>query len=160
MDPHRAHDKRRSAFETARAELDALLADRPSRDDALRGAVRIMYDATAHYHWVGIYLVDGGELQVHNYLGRPTPHERIPMDKGICGAAIRDNDTVIVDDVHSDPRYLACNIETASEIVVPIRVAGQAVGEIDIDSDDRAAFGDADRRFIEAVAERLAPLLG
>ena len=64
---------------------------------------------------------------------------------------------VIVDDVNADPRYLACSIETKSEIVVPILLRGEVLGEIDIDSDRPAAFGDADRVLLEKVAALLAP---
>ena len=146
-------------FASARRRLEELWSRRPDRDAALRQVVGILHEEMPDYHWVGIYLVEGDELVVHNYRGRPTPHERIPIGQGICGAAISENDTIVVDDVHGDARYLACSLQTASEIVVPIHVAGKAVGEIDIDSDRKAAFGAEDRRFLEEVARRLSPLL-
>jgi L-methionine (R)-S-oxide reductase len=74
------------------------------------------------------------------------------VDQGICGAAAREGQTVIVDDVNSDPRYLACSIETMSEIVAPIWVNGRVEGEIDIDSDRPAAFQDSDRKLVEFAA--------
>jgi len=86
------------------------------------------------------------------FVGAATPHVRIPVSQGICGAAVAGGETVIVDDVGSDPRYLSCSIETKSEIVVPIYANGTVVGEIDIDSHDRAAFKDEDRVFLEEVA--------
>ena len=79
------------------------------------------------------------------YLGKPSPHTRIPLNRGICGAAASEKTTIIVDDVNSDPRYLACSIETRSEIVVPIMRGDTVLGEIDVDSDGVAAFGDKDR---------------
>ena len=66
-------------------------------------------------------------------------------------------ETIVVDDVNADPRYLACSLETKSEIVVPIMLHGDVLGEIDIDSDRPAAFGDADRVLLEKVAALLAP---
>lgn len=69
-----------------------------------------------------------------------TPHTRIPLNQGICGAAASSGQTVVVDDVHKDPRYLACSLETKSEIVVPIFVHNEVVGELDIDSHFPAAF--------------------
>ena len=69
-----------------------------------------------------------------------TPHTRIPLNQGICGAAASSGQTVVVDDVSTDPRYLACSLETKSEIVVPIFVDGKVVGELDIDSHFPAAF--------------------
>ena len=72
------------------------------------------------YSWVGIYLLDGNELVLGPFVGKPSPHTRIPLGRGICGAAAAEKATIIVDDVNADPRYLACSIETKSEIVVPI----------------------------------------
>lgn len=82
----------------------------------------------------------------------PTEHVPIPVTEGICGAAVAQGETLIIDDVLSDPRYLSCSIETKSEIVVPIRAHGMIVGEVDIDSHDTAAFDLADRGFLEKVA--------
>ena len=95
---------------------------------------------------------DAEMLVLGPFRGAPTEHTRIPIHQGICGAAVAQNQTVIVDDVHSDPRYLACSIETKSEIVVPIHAHGKVIGEIDIDSHDAAAFTTADRDFLEACA--------
>ena len=108
-----------------------------------------------HYNWTGFYMLDRkdpGILVLGPFRGAPTEHVRIPVTEGICGAAVAQGDTVIVDDVASDPRYLACSLETRSEIVVPIRVNGGIVGEIDIDSHSRGAFGDEDRVFLEECA--------
>jgi GAF domain-containing protein len=89
-------------------------------------------------------------------LGAPSPHVRIPLDKGVCGAAVREQQTVVVPDVNADSRYLSCSLETKSEIVVPVFVDGRVVGEIDIDSHTPDAFHDADRQLVE----RAAALLG
>jgi GAF domain-containing protein len=91
--------------------------------------------------------------------GAPTPHVRIPVTQGICGAAVAYGETVIVDDVSSDPRYLSCSIETKSEIVVPIRANGSIVGEIDIDSYTLSAFGTEDRAFLEECATLIGRLI-
>ena len=80
-----------------------------------------------HYTWVGIYLLEGDELVLGPYLGKPSPHTRIPLNRGICGAAASQKETIIVDDVNTDPRYLACSIETKSEIVVPIMRDGDVL---------------------------------
>ena len=109
------------------------------------------------YTWAGIYLLDGNELVLGPFLGKPSPHTRIPLGRGICGAAATEKATIIVDDVNADPRYLACSVETKSEIVAPIMLDGVVLGEIDIDSDKLAAFDDEDRKLVEAVAEMLAP---
>lgn len=108
-----------------------------------------------YYNWTGFYMLDPDDaemLVLGPFRGAPTEHVRIPVSQGICGAAVAENSTVIVDDVLADPRYLACSIETRSEIVVPIRVNDAVVGEIDIDSHDRAAFSQEDRDFLEECA--------
>jgi GAF domain-containing protein len=109
------------------------------------------------YTWVGIYLLFGDELVLGPFLGAPSPHTRIPLGRGICGAAATGKATIVVDDVRADPRYLACSLETRSEIVVPIMAGPDVLGEIDIDSDRPAAFTQSDRELLEAVAALLAP---
>jgi L-methionine (R)-S-oxide reductase len=125
----------------------------------LAETVALLQRARPHYTWVGVYLLEGNELVLGPFVGKPTPHTRIPLNKGICGAAASTGKTVIVDDVNADSRYLACSLETRSEIVVPIVRAGRVLGEIDIDSDAPAAFTEEDRRLLEAVAEILAKKL-
>jgi L-methionine (R)-S-oxide reductase len=129
----------------------------PTLDDAIRGAVTGLADSAGHYHWVGVYLLEGETLVLHTQVGAPTPHARIPLSQGLCGAAARERRTIVVDDVRQDPRYLACSLETRSEIVVPIVTpGGVVVGEIDVDSDRPAAFGTVDRGRVETAAAALA----
>ena len=127
---------------------------------AMTETVALLKARLPHYTWVGIYLLDGEELVLGPYLGKPSPHTRIPLGQGICGAAATEKATIIVDDVNADPRYLACSIETKSEIVVPILYftgdGEQVLGEIDIDSDQPAAFGPADQALLAHVASALA----
>ena len=109
----------------------------------------------SHFSWTGFYMLDASEpemLVLGPFVGEPTPHVRIPVSQGICGAAVASGETVVIDDVGSDPRYLSCSIKTRSEIVVPIYANGKIVGEIDIDSHDPAAFKQADRVFLEEAA--------
>jgi L-methionine (R)-S-oxide reductase len=108
------------------------------------------------YSWVGVYLLVGNELVLGPYVGKPSPHTHIPLGRGICGAAAAEKATIVVNDVNADPRYLACSVETKSEIVVPIMRGREVLGEIDVDSDRLAAFGDADRTMLESVAALLA----
>jgi len=134
----------------------------PDAQAAMTGTVDLLKTRLPHYTWVGIYLLEGEELVLGPYLGKPSPHTRIPLGRGICGAAATEKATIIVDDVNSDPRYLACSLETRSEIVVPILAANdpaRVLGEIDIDSDQLAIFGQEDRSLLEAVARALAPRL-
>ncbi|MGE5835011.1 MAG: GAF domain-containing protein [Acidobacteriota bacterium] len=128
----------------------------PDARAAMQLAVEQLKAQVPHYTWLGIYLLEGNELVLGPFLGKPSPHTRIPLNRGICGAAASQQQTIIVDDVNSDPRYLACSLETKSEIVVPIMKDGQVFGEIDIDSDRPAAFGSRDQALLETVARALA----
>jgi GAF domain-containing protein len=141
--------------ETILADLARAIAGKQGRE-ALRAAVEALKRAVPRYAWVGIYLLEDGELVLGPYLGKPSPHTRIPIGKGICGAAAREGHTIIVPDVNADPRYLACSLETRSEIVVPLSRDGSVIGEIDVDSDLPGAFGDADRELLERAAAIIA----
>ena len=124
--------------------------------------VRLIADNLPFYNWVGFYMVDPADdqmLVLGPFRGAPTEHVRIPVSEGICGAAVAQDQTVIVDDVASDPRYISCSIETRSEIVVPIRAFGKVVGEIDIDSHTLSAFGSEDRIFLEECAALLGAFI-
>ena len=124
---------------------------------ATAAAVGVLKREVPDYTWVGIYLLEGNELVLGPFVGKPSPHTRIPLGSGICGAAATEKTTIIVDDVNADPRYLACSLETKSEIVVPIMAGDEVLGEIDIDSDRHATFTVEDQTLLEAVAAALAP---
>jgi L-methionine (R)-S-oxide reductase len=126
---------------------------------ATAAAVAVLKKQMPAYTWVGVYFLDSNELVLGPFVGKPSPHTLIPLGRGICGAAAAEKATIIVDDVNADPRYLACSLETRSEIVVPIMLDGEVLGEIDIDSDHLAAFGEDDKALLESVAARLAPRL-
>jgi L-methionine (R)-S-oxide reductase len=143
----------------AQATIRDAILEAPTADAALRRTVELLAENCPHFTWTGIYLLEGDELVLGPFVGKPSPHTRIPLGRGICGAAATAKATIIVDDVNADPRYLACSLETRSEIVVPIMRGDRVLGEIDIDSDHAAAFGPADRALLEAVAGALATRL-
>lgn len=116
--------------------------------------------AHADFNWYGIYRVEGSDLLLTSFRGAPSPHIKIPTDAGICGAAVRENRTLNIDDVGADPRYLSCSLETKSELVVPIRdSAGHAIAEIDIDAHKLSAFSPELVALVEGFAGRLMPLV-
>jgi GAF domain-containing protein len=147
--------------DTYRSGLEAVdrIVNRESEaDEVLRQVVDVLHDRFEHYNWVGIYLVEGDDLVLGPWKGpHATNHVRIPVGQGICGAAAATGRTEVVDDVDADERYLACFPSTRSEIVVPIVYEGRVVGEIDVDSDRPAAFGEADRAYLERVAVLISP---
>jgi L-methionine (R)-S-oxide reductase len=154
-----AQDRSADAYNRTLAETtDATRSERDPQRVTAR-VVEILKREMPHYSWVGIYLLHGNELVLGPFLGKPSPHTRIPIGSGICGAAARQRETIIVDDVNADSRYLACSLETKSEIVVPIMSGPRVLGEIDIDSDQPAAFGPDDKRLLESVASLLAPVI-
>jgi len=129
-----------------------------SRHSALEGVIGLLASNYKHFNWTGIYILNDGVLRLGPYRGDPSPHVTIPVENGICGAAVREGKTIVVPDVNADSRYLACSVTTKSEIVVPIYKAGSMVGEIDIDSDNPDAFKDEDQHILEMVAEKLGEL--
>jgi L-methionine (R)-S-oxide reductase len=146
------------------AQLDQLTAPADSAEQLMNAIVKKLAEAMPKYDWIGFYMLEetpGKEpiLVLGPFVGAATPHTRIALDQGICGAAASSGKTVVVDDVNSDPRYLACSIETKSEIVVPIYVAGKIVGELDIDSHSSAAFGAEDREICEHAARLVGQYL-
>jgi GAF domain-containing protein len=142
-------------------QLGALASSAHSASDLLEGVVQLLHENMLRYNWVGFYMIEelpgaAPVLILGPFRGSMTPHTRIELNQGICGAAASTGKTVIVDDVNNDPRYLACSLETKSEIVVPVYASGKVVGELDIDSHFPAAFGPEDRH----LCERAASLVG
>ncbi|WP_263358332.1 GAF domain-containing protein [Acidicapsa ligni] len=136
-------------------EMRELASSAPSLIILQEYIVKAIPSRLPYYSWTGFYMLDPNDpdtLVLGPFVGDSTPHVRIPVTEGICGAAVALGKTVIVDDVNADPRYLSCSIKTKSEIVVPIYVHGRILGEIDIDSHDAAAFTSADRDFLEEAA--------
>ncbi|HZM89326.1 MAG TPA: GAF domain-containing protein [Blastocatellia bacterium] len=127
-----------------------------TRDEVLRYAVQILKQEREHYNWVGIYLVEGDTLVLHNYIGKPTEHTHIPIGKGVCGVAVAEGANQIVGDVTKLDNYLACSVETRAEIVVLIRRGDQILGQIDIDSDLENAFTRDDEALLSRVADLTA----
>jgi L-methionine (R)-S-oxide reductase len=139
-------------------ELDELANSARSADELMKLICARLHERMLKYNWVGFYMIRAeasGERVLHlgEFVGSMTPHTRIQLNQGICGAAASTGKTVVVDDVNKDARYLACSIETKSEIVAPIFVHGQVVGELDIDSHFAAAFTADDRKLVEHCAE-------
>jgi len=149
----------RSERERLLATVQSAIVESMDARHAIEQTVHLLKDNVPDYTWVGVYLLEGRELVLGPFVGKPSPHTRIPLGRGICGAAAAEKATIVVDDVNADPRYLACSLETQSEIVVPILRDGDVLGEIDIDSDRRAAFGADDRALLEPIAALLAERL-
>jgi L-methionine (R)-S-oxide reductase len=144
-------------MEEVRNEIAAVASAVPSAKVLMQTICHLLHERMLKYNWVGFYMLEPGAqppiLVLDSFVGAMTPHTRIPLNQGICGAAASSGKTVVVDDVSKDPRYLACSLETKSEIVVPIFVKGQVVGELDIDSHFSAAFAPEDQKLVQYCAE-------
>ena len=143
-------------------QLDALAKFAESGEALMKSIVALLHEKLTRYNWVGFYMLEregGDTLVLVPFNGTMTPHTRIPLNQGICGAAASSGKTIVVDDVNSDSRYLACSLDTKSEIVVPVFVRGKVVGELDIDSHFLAAFGPDDRKLCEHAAATLGKFL-
>lgn len=146
------------AYQGTLEAIEQVIAGETESDEILRQAVDLLHDRFEPYSWVGIYFVEGAELQLGPWKGpHATEHVRIPVGSGVCGAAAASGQTEIVDDVNADDRYLACFPSTRSEIVVPVSYEDIVVAEIDIDSDRPAAFSRDDQTFLERVAALISP---
>jgi len=131
-------------IDEVRDEVSAMAQSALNAQELMQRMVKLLHERMLKYNWVGFYLLEPGAqppmLVLGAFEGAMTPHTRIPLHQGICGAAASSGQTVVVDDVNQDPRYLACSLETKSEIVVPVFAHGRVVGELDIDSHFAAAF--------------------
>jgi putative methionine-R-sulfoxide reductase with GAF domain len=139
-------------------ELHEMAAEPP--DAILHRAVQRIHEHGDAYDWVGIYLLGGDQLILHSFIGKPTEHLRIPVGRGVCGAAVAEDRDINVPDVTAVEDYLTCSPETRSEIVVLIKHDDRIIGQIDIDSDTPAAFGENDERELRLIADALGELVG
>src|SRR3954447_14893194 len=143
-------------IEEVRDEVSKLAKTTRSAPELMQSMARLLHDRMLKYNWVGFYMLEPGAdppvLVLGAFEGAMTPHTRIPLNQGICGAAASSGQTVVVDDVNKDPRYLACSLETKSEVVLPVFVRGRVVGELDIGSHFPAAFTSEHQELVQHCA--------
>jgi GAF domain-containing protein len=140
-------------------ELQQMRDDGHLSDALLRKAVRSISEED-RFDWVGVYLLgDGDELWLHNYVGEPTLHAKIPVGTGVCGRAVEERTNLNIPDVSKEENYLACSPDTQSELVILIRAGEDIFGQFDIDSETKAAFTEEDEIGLIGVADKLAEQL-
>jgi L-methionine (R)-S-oxide reductase len=139
-------------------DIDNALAGLDGRDAALQATMRLIVKHLEHYDWIGVYFLDGGVLNLGPFVGADTEHKLIPVGRGVCGTAVAENRNVVVEDVRTLDNYIACSVETSSEIVVLIRDLNthQILGQIDADSSLIGAFDASDEQLLEQIATRLS----
>lgn len=130
-------------------------------DEKLYAICELLEANITYYNWVGFYFKNGdkNELKLGPYVGEPTDHTIIPFGKGICGQVAVSNQNFVVPDVSAQDNYIACSITVKAEIVIPIFVNGENIGQIDIDSNTPDPFTEADERFLEFVCKQVAEII-
>jgi len=141
--------------EVSSALIDRLKASGRTGVDFRKEAM-VALSELPNYNWSGVYRMQEGELALDEYVGAPTDHTQIPIGVGVCGTAVKENRNVVVEDVRTLDNYLACSIQTRSEIVVLIRRNGEILGQIDIDGHTVGAFDKSDETMLERIAELIA----
>ncbi len=149
-------------FDRLRKETSVLLNRSDLKTDIrLQQVCELLKNSVPYYDWVGFYFKNGDkeELKLGPYAGAPTDHTIIPFGKGICGQVAVSNQTFVVPDVKAQDNYIACSIAVKAEIVVPLFVHGENIGQIDIDSNTPDPFTEEDERFLEYVNAEVSKIL-
>jgi GAF domain-containing protein len=141
-------------YQQVAGEVAALLADERDFWANTANTCALLFQGLPGVNWVGVYVLRGDELVLGPFQGKPAC-VRIPMGRGVCGAAAAQRRTVVVPDVHAFAGHIACDPDSRSEIVVPLVQAGRLVGVLDLDSPLLARFDDEDRKGLEQVAQLL-----
>lgn len=142
------------------AQAQALFAGERDRIANAANLSALVYHALPQLNWVGFYFYDGRELVVGPFQGLPAC-VRIPLDKGVCGAAASTRQTQRVADVHAFPGHIACDAASRSEVVVPLLLRdGGLLGVLDLDSPIQDRFDADDQRGLEALAQAFVESLG
>ncbi|WP_411028867.1 GAF domain-containing protein [Spongiimicrobium sp. 3-5] len=130
-------------------------------DIRLKKVCDLLKKSVPYYNWVGFYFKNGDkqELKLGPYAGEPTDHTIIPFGKGICGQVAVSNENFVVPDVAAQDNYIACSLTVKSEIVIPLFLNGENIGQIDIDSNTPDPFTEEDERFLEFVNQKVAQIL-
>ncbi|SDD85911.1 GAF domain-containing protein [Pricia antarctica] len=148
-------------FDRLRKEIPILLKRSELKTDIrLQQVCELLKNSVPHYDWVGFYFKNGDkeELKLGPYAGAPTDHTIIPFGKGICGQVAVSNQNFVVPDVQAQDNYIACSISVKAEIVVPLFINGENIGQIDIDSNTPDPFTEEDERFLEFVNLEVAKI--
>jgi len=140
-------------------QLRGLLAGETNLIANAANTSALIYQSMPDLNWAGFYLMDGNELVLGPFQGK-VACVRIPVGRGVCGTAVKEDRSVLVEDVHAFPGHIACDSASRSELVVPIRHGGRVIGVIDLDSPSPARFDADDQRGLEALAEIFAASLG
>ncbi|MFF2795928.1 GAF domain-containing protein [Lysinibacillus xylanilyticus] len=141
-------------YNTLAKQLDALLTGESDRIANLSNASALLNLFLPNINWVGFYVLQGEELVLGPFQGLPAC-VRIPIGRGVCGTAVKKEETIVVKDVHDFPGHIACDAASQSEIVIPLIKDGQVIGVLDIDSPIVNRFSKEDQEGLELFVKTL-----
>lgn len=141
--------------------IDTIIASKQAKEEKLQAICDYLESKISYYDWVGFYFKNGdkNELKLAQFTGEPTEHTIIPFGKGICGQVAVSNKNFVVQDVTEQDNYISCGWKVKSEIVIPIFVDGENIGQIDIDSHIANTFTKDDEILLEYVCNKVATIL-
>ena len=142
-------------------KVDSILISSVTIEEKLQAICDVLESEVSYYDWVGFYFKNGDkdELKLAQYTGEETAHTIIPFGKGICGQVAVSNQNFVVQDVSNQENYISCGWKVKSEIVIPIFVNKENIGQIDIDSHTANVFTDKDEQLLKYVCEKLGAIL-
>lgn len=149
-------------FESLKPKVVALLANQEQTlTEKLTAVCQLLKQSIDYYNWVGFYFKNGDkeELKLKAFAGEPTDHVIIPFGKGICGQVAVSNQNFVVPDVKAQDNYIACSLDVKAEVVIPLFVGGENIGQIDIDSHTVDPFSKADEDFLTFVNQSVAQII-
>ena len=142
-------------------KVDIILGSTNTANEKLKAICDVLESEISYYDWVGFYFKNGDkdELKLGQYTGEETEHTIIPFGKGICGQVAVSNQNFVVQDVSSQENYISCGWKVKSEIVIPIFVNKENIGQIDIDSHTANVFTDKDEQLLEYICRKVSAIL-
>ena len=148
-------------LEILKKQITAIIDKKTSKEQKLQAICDYLEAEISYYDWVGFYFKNGDkdELKLAQFTGEPTDHIIIPFGKGICGQVAVSNENFVVQDVSEQDNYISCGWKVKSEIVIPIFVNGENIGQIDIDSHTANIFTKKDEELLEFTALKVSKIL-
>ena len=148
-------------LENLKQNITTIIESVNSTENKLQAICDYLEEQISYYDWVGFYFKNGDkkELKLAQYTGEPTDHIIIPFGKGICGQVAVSNENFVVQDVTEQSNYISCGWKVKSEIVIPIFVNGENLGQIDIDSHTANIFTKKDEELLEFTCQKVAEIL-
>jgi len=148
-------------LDTLKQNISLIIEGSNSKENKLQSICDYLEAEVTYYDWVGFYFKNGdkNELKLGPFTGEPTEHTIIPFGKGICGQVAISNQNFVVQDVNSQDNYISCGWKVKSEIVIPIFVKEENIGQIDIDSHTANIFTKKDEELLEFVCSKVSTLL-